>query len=199
LESSEIDLDQRDDRHRHRRGTDFFQLALFIVLSAITLCAGHSVGMHRRLIHNSFDCPLWIEYLFVYLGVLVGMAGPLGLMQQHDMRDWAQRKPRCHPYLCHRNGFCKDAFWQLHCDLALRHGPDFQPEARVASSRFLSWLERYWMWQQAPLALVLFLLGGLPWLVWGVAARVSVCVIGLLRAQSGANAMAGRWRRGTGS
>src|ERR1700722_6515519 len=49
---------------------------LFLVTSGITLCFGHSVGMHRRLIHNSFACPLWLEYGCVYLGVLVGMAGP---------------------------------------------------------------------------------------------------------------------------
>ena len=46
--------------------------AVFVVGCAITLCAGHSVGMHRRLIHNSFECPLWLEYLMVYSGVLVG-------------------------------------------------------------------------------------------------------------------------------
>ena len=44
-------------------------LLFFLVSSGITLCAGHSVGMHRRLIHNSFECPLWLEYLCVYLGV----------------------------------------------------------------------------------------------------------------------------------
>jgi stearoyl-CoA desaturase (delta-9 desaturase) len=38
-------------------------LALFIVTTGITLCFGHSVGMHRRLIHGSFKCPLWLEYL----------------------------------------------------------------------------------------------------------------------------------------
>src|SRR5688572_1573109 len=44
---------------------------LFILISGITLCAGHSVGMHRRLIHSSFDCPVSVEYLCVYLGTLV--------------------------------------------------------------------------------------------------------------------------------
>jgi fatty-acid desaturase len=51
-------------------------LLLFIATSGITLCAGHSVGMHRRLIHSSFECPLWLEHVCVYLGTLVGMAGP---------------------------------------------------------------------------------------------------------------------------
>lgn len=153
-------------------------VAVFVVLSGITLCTGHSVGMHRRLIHNSFACPLWLEYLMVYSGVLVGMAGPFGLMRQHDLRDWAQRQPHCHDYLCHRRGFWRDAFWQLHCDLELARPPRFQPEPRIATDPVYLWMERTWMWQQLPLAILLFGLGGWGWAVWGVAMRVSVCVTG---------------------
>ena len=51
-------------------------LALFLATTATTVCLGHSLGMHRRLIHRAYDCPLWLERLFVYLGTLVGMAGP---------------------------------------------------------------------------------------------------------------------------
>src|SRR3954453_16691458 len=29
----------------------------FIVMSAVTVCLGPSLGMHRRLIHRSYDCP----------------------------------------------------------------------------------------------------------------------------------------------
>ncbi len=81
-------------------------ILLFIVTTAVTVCLGHSIGMHRRLIHRAFDCPLWLEHVFVYLGTLVGMAGPYGMIRQHDIRDWAQRKPACHPYLAHRTPFC---------------------------------------------------------------------------------------------
>src|SRR5215470_2564 len=66
-------------------------LGLFLATTAVTVCLGHSLGMHRRLIHRAFDCPLFIERLLVYLGTLVGMAGPYGMIRQHDMRDWAQR------------------------------------------------------------------------------------------------------------
>ena len=50
--------------------------ALFAIKTSAVLLLGHSVGMHRRLIHNSFDCPLWLEYFLVYIGVLVGLGGP---------------------------------------------------------------------------------------------------------------------------
>src|SRR6185436_18730465 len=32
--------------------------ALFLVTTAVTVCLGHSLGMHRRLIHRAYDCPL---------------------------------------------------------------------------------------------------------------------------------------------
>lgn len=153
-------------------------LAVFIVLSGITLCVGHSVGMHRRLIHNSFSCPLWLEYIMVYAGVLVGMAGPFGLMHQHDLRDWAQRKPDCHDFLRHGRGIWRDAFWQLHCDLELDQAPKFEPESRIREDKVYHWMERTWMWHQLPIALILFALGGWSWVIWGVCARVFACVTG---------------------
>ena len=64
---------------------------LFLATSAVTLCLGHSVGLHRLLIHRSFAAPRWLALLRVYLGTLVGMAGSLGMVRLHDMRDWAQR------------------------------------------------------------------------------------------------------------
>ncbi len=152
--------------------------AVFLVLSAITLCGGHSVGMHRRLIHGSFECPLWLEYLLVELGTLVGMAGPIGMIRQHDLRDWAQRQPACHDYLCHKRSFWHDAWWQLHCDLELTNGPKLELEPRIASDRVYAWMERTWMWHQLPIAIALFALGDWSWLVWGVAVRVSICVTG---------------------
>ena len=108
---------------------------LFLVTSGITLCFGHSVGMHRRLIHNSFVCPPWLEYLCVYMGTLVGMAGPIGMIRTHDFRDWAQRQPQCHDYFCHRRGFWHDAWWQLHCEFILRNPPEFRLEPRLAHDR----------------------------------------------------------------
>lgn len=153
-------------------------LALFVVTTGVTLCAGHSVGLHRRLIHNSFGCPLWLERIGVYLGVLVGMAGPIGMVRQHDMRDWAQRQPACHDYFGHRAGFWRDGWEQLHCSLALERPPTFRLEPRLAGDRVLLWLERTWMLQQLPWAVAFYALGGWGWVVWGVCARVAVSVTG---------------------
>ena len=153
-------------------------VALFLATSGLTLCLGHSVGMHRRLIHRSFACPPWLEYLCVYLGVLVGMAGPIGMIRTHDMRDWAQRQTDCHDFFAHRAGFWRDGWRQLHGELVLDHPPVFQLEPRLTQDRIYRWMEKTWMLQQLPWAVLFFVLGGMPWLVWGVCARVTVCVTG---------------------
>jgi sn-1 stearoyl-lipid 9-desaturase len=43
---------------------------VFLGLSYITLLFGHSLGMHRRLIHRTYECPKGLERLLVWLGVL---------------------------------------------------------------------------------------------------------------------------------
>jgi stearoyl-CoA desaturase (delta-9 desaturase) len=153
-------------------------LVLFLGTTAVTVCLGHSLGMHRRLIHRAFECSLILERMLVYLGTLVGMAGPYGMIRQHDMRDWAQRKPACHPYLAHRSSMLRDYFWQLHCELRLACPPQLIIERRVVEDRFYRFIERTWMVQQLPWAFLFLALGGIPWVIWGVAARVAASVTG---------------------
>ena len=118
------------------------------------------------------------EHVCVYLGTLVGMAGPIGMVRIHDFRDWAQRQPACHDYFCHRNGFFHDAWWQLHCELRLANPPRFVPERRLKDDRFYAFVESTWMAQQAPWAVAFFAIGGWSWVVWGICARVAVSVTG---------------------
>lgn len=153
-------------------------LSVFLISSAVTICLGHSLGMHRRFIHHSYECPRWLEYFFVYLGVLVGLAGPIGMMFTHDLRDWAQRQARSHPYFGHSTHFFKDAFWQLHCDIKLDKPPGFNPEKTVKDDPFYQFLEATWMWQQLPLALLFYFIGGLEWVIWGVCLRVFISITG---------------------
>lgn len=151
---------------------------LFVVTSIITLCAGHSVGMHRRLIHNSFACPLWLEYGLVYCGTLIGLAGPFSIIRMHELRDWAQRQPHCHDYFASRQHLCKDWFWLLHCDIHLQHPPAIRYERRVATSRFYKFLEKTRFLQQVPWGILFYIIGGWSWVIWGICMRVSVCVTG---------------------
>jgi sn-1 stearoyl-lipid 9-desaturase len=148
---------------------------VFLLTAAISLCAGHSVGFHRRLIHRSFECPKWLERVLVWFGTAVGMGGPIWTIRLHDSRDWAQRQPDCHWFLRHAKPLPIDGFYYLNFRLQLDHPPGFDPGPGIADDRFYRFVDRYWMAQQIPIAIVLYLLGGWSWVVWGVPVRVAAC------------------------
>lgn len=146
--------------------------AVMVALTALTICAGHSVGMHRLLIHRTFETPLWLEHILIYLGTLVSMAGPFGIFQIHEIRDWHQQQRVCPPHPSHGAGFWRDGWWQLHCKYVLHHPPRLTLEDRVTQDPFYRFLERTWRLQQLPLALILFALGGWAWVLWGISVRI---------------------------
>lgn len=148
------------------------------VLTAATLCVGHTVGLHRLLIHRSFRCPRWLEYCLVGIGVLVGMGGPRRMLYMHDIRDWSQRHPDCHDFFIHRRGVVTDWFWNLHCELQLSSPPEFCVEPRVADSSVYRIMDRCWMLMQLPVAVLLFAVGGWAWVLWGISFRIALSLTG---------------------
>jgi fatty-acid desaturase len=153
-------------------------LLLFFVSTAVVLLLGHSLGSHRKLVHDSYQCPKWLEYALVYCGVQVGLAGPIGLLRQHELRDFAQRLPQCHDYLRHGRAPWRDAWWQLNCELVLDNPPIIRIEPPIALDRCYLFLERTWMAQHLPWALLFFAWGGWGYVFWGVCARVTAGVFG---------------------
>ncbi|WOE75299.1 acyl-CoA desaturase [Alterisphingorhabdus coralli] len=150
---------------------------VFLILSGATLCVGHSVGFHRRLIHRSFECPKWLERTMVYFGTLVGMGGPIWTIGLHDMRDWAQREEDCHWFLRHGKPIVQEGFYYLNFKLKLTNPPGFDPGKEIAEDPFYRFLQKTWMLHQLPIAAILYLIGGLPFVVWGVVVRVSACIM----------------------
>ena len=152
--------------------------AVMLILTVVTICAGHSVGMHRLLIHRAFDTPLAVKRSLVWLGALVGMAGPMSMIRAHDMRDWHQRQTICPPHPSHASWFLRDAWWQMHCRFDLTNPPLFVIEPAIARDPFFRLIEATWMLQQVPLALILWALGGWPWVLWGICLRITLSLTG---------------------
>jgi fatty-acid desaturase len=152
--------------------------AVFAVLTYLFLLVGHSVAMHRMMIHRSFDCPLWLERLLIYTGVLVGLSGPSGIIRIHDLRDWAQRQPACHDFFAHRRGYVQDIIWQLFYVFKFDHPPRFMIEEKYSKDRWYHFMDKTWPLHQIVVALPLYLIGGWSFVVYGVFLRVLVSILG---------------------
>jgi stearoyl-CoA desaturase (delta-9 desaturase) len=153
-------------------------LALFIALAYGSLLIGHSVGMHRLMIHRTFACPKPLERLLVYIGVLVGVAGPFGVIKIHDTRDWAQRQPACHDFFSHKRPLLQDLIWQLAYRFEFARAPKLRIEPHFGDDPYYRFMESTWRLHQLALAVVLFFCGGWSWVIWGVCVRVIVSAAG---------------------
>ena len=153
-------------------------LGVFLLSSYVTLLIGHSVGMHRMMIHRSFDAPRPLKRFLILVGVLVGMGGPTNILKIHDIRDWAQRLPACHPFFSHKRHYVQDMAWQLFCRFDFERPPSFHVESDLRDDPYIQFYDKTWWLIQLLLAGGLYLLGGIEWLLWGCCLRVFVSIAG---------------------
>lgn len=144
-----------------------------LVISSAIIMTTMYVGVvayHRLIIHRSFNCPEWVEYLMIFFANLSGIGGPLEQIQIHDLRDWAQRKERCHNYFCHRENIIVDGWQQLFCRIKLTQPPVFEIE--ISNKPFYQHMEKFWFLYQLPLAVILYYMGGWSWVGAGIFLKI---------------------------
>ncbi len=150
------------------------------LLTLPTLCAGHSVGLHRGVIHGTYRTGRIFRAALVYLFVLSGLGGPLSWVRLHYTRDYWQNRGDCPPYFAYAHGPGRDFFWNLH----LRFDPEpglgwarYRIPAALLQDRWLRFLEATWPLHNLALALLLLWLGGPEAVVVGFCARVAVSLL----------------------
>ena len=157
--------------------TSLSAVILFVVLTFTTMLFGHSIGMHRMMIHRSFTTSKPIARLLIYIGVIVGMASTYRILYIHDIRDWAQRFPQCHDFFSHRKSYLQDLSWQLFARFEFKSLPEFYIEAELKNDAWIRHMDKYFYLHQCAFAYVLYAAGGMDWLTWGLLVRIPFCII----------------------
>lgn len=153
--------------------------AASLALAFLTLCVGHSVGLHRGIIHRTYDARPAVRGALAYLFVLTGLGGPLAWARLHAVRDYWQNRADCPRYFAYRHGLARDFVWNLH----LRFEPaDDRALARlppgILDDRWLRFLERTWPLHVLALALGVLAVAGPGAVVVCVCARTAASLTG---------------------
>lgn len=151
---------------------------LFLITTYITLLFGHSIGMHRMMIHRSFDAPRPLKRLLIFIGVLVGMGGPTTIIKIHDTRDWAQRLETCHEFFSHNRHYLQDIVWQLFYKFEFVRPPICHIEVELTGDLLIQFFDKYWWAIQLTLAATLMILGGIELALWVCCMRVFISILG---------------------
>jgi stearoyl-CoA desaturase (delta-9 desaturase) len=154
----------------------FFSWPAFFTAAAlywISLSFGIGMGYHRLLTHRSYKAPKWIEYSFTVCGTLALEGGPIFWVATHRAHHKFADK-HGDPHTPREGKWWAHIIWMLvgnasHCSLdeCSRYAPD------LVKDPFHVWLSRYHYVPLTAVATVLLVLGGLPFLLWGVFFRVS--------------------------
>jgi stearoyl-CoA desaturase (delta-9 desaturase) len=154
-------------------------VAASLALAFATLCLGHSVGLHRGIIHESYRTRPIVRGALAYLSVLSGLGGPLSWVRTHAVRDHWQNRIDCPPYFAYDHSMARDFVWNLH----LRFEPaDARADARlprhVLSDPWLRFLEATWPLHVLGLALVVYVVAGPAAVAVCVCARTAASIVG---------------------
>jgi len=143
-------------------------VGLYYLTGAIGIC----LGFHRLVTHRSLRVPRALECAFAFCGTLSLQGGPIEWVSTHRAHHAHTDKPG-DPHDAHFGFMWTHIEWlyrrnKSRLSLAEQHrlAPD------LVNDPFYRFLEKTPILWQTLLGVLLFAIGGLPWLVWGIFVRL---------------------------
>ncbi len=144
-------------------------LLLCVVLHWVSGGVGICLTYHRLLTHRSFVVrPRWLEYVLTAIGCTASEGGPIGWVADH----------RCHHAFSDQDGDVHSPnkgfgwahmFWWMTPDVTSLHSNDWYEKWAPDLNRdpVHRWLDKYHILFPIGLFVLLYAIGGMPFLVWG--------------------------------
>ncbi len=144
-------------------------IAVALFLHWLTGCLGITLGWHRLVAHRSFKTPKWLEYFFVFCGSLACQHGPIEWIGLHRHHHAHSDEPIDH----HSS---TKGFWWSHMGWIFYEVPADGDVPRltkdIANDPFYRFCENYFLLMQIALGLLLYLMGGWSFVLWGIFVRL---------------------------
>ena len=137
---------------------------------------GIGMGYHRLLTHRGYKTPKWVEYFLTICATLALEGGPIfwvathRIHHQYSDQEGDPHSPRDGKWWAHMGWILTGKSMHHDTTTLARYVPD------LAKDKFHVWITKYHYVPMIVLGVVLFAIGGLPFLLWGIFFRT---VIGL--------------------
>jgi fatty-acid desaturase len=144
--------------------------ALFVALFLywVTAVVGIGLTYHRLLTHRSFQTPKWLEYFLTICAVTAVEGGPLLWVATHRMHhqftdaEGDPHSPREGKWWAHAGWILVGNALRQDETTLERYVPD------LAQDKFHVWITEFHFVPTIILGIILFLVGGWPFLLWGI-------------------------------
>ncbi|MGD1874714.1 MAG: acyl-CoA desaturase [Mastigocoleus sp.] len=147
-----------------------FGVMIFLhwLLGSIGICLGY----HRLLSHRSFQVPQWLEYILTTIGALAMQGGPMFWVAGHRLHHAFTEDIDKDPYSATRGFWWSHMLWVLYPKDEFFEYEQYKKYARdLDKHAYYRWLNKNFLLLQIPLGILLYLLGGWSFVVYGVFLR----------------------------
>ncbi|XP_047341772.1 palmitoyl-monogalactosyldiacylglycerol delta-7 desaturase, chloroplastic [Impatiens glandulifera] len=148
--------------------TGFF---LAVGLYFVTGLLGITLSFHRNLSHRSFKLPKWLEYFCAYCGVLALQGNPIDWVSTHRYHHQFCDSER-DPHSPIEGFWFSHMSWLFDTDFIAKRCGEVNNVSDLEKQGFYRFLKRTYVLHPLALAVLLYVLGGFPFIVWGMGVRV---------------------------
>ena len=143
-------------------------ILLHWLLGSIGICLGY----HRLLSHRSLQVPKGLEYAIAIIGALALQGGPIFWVAGHRLHHAYTEDEYKDPYSARRGFWWSHFLWLIYPQQEFFNGESYKKFApELARDSFYCWLDRYHLLLQIPLGIILYLLGGWSFVIYGMCLR----------------------------
>ena len=142
-----------------------------LIMHWVTGGLGVTLGFHRLLTHRSLEVPKWLEYFFVFCGILSAQGSVIDWVGLHRIHHkYSDNNPDPHD--------SNQGFWWSHIGWMLHEIPADKEISKytqdINSDPVYQFFSNYFILIQVAFGLFLYALGGWPFVIWGVFVRLVV-------------------------
>ena len=153
-------------------------LLLNIILLFLTVGIGHSIGLHRGIIHKAYKTSKLFRNISLYLFVLTGLGSPLGWLKQHYFRDYWQNRTDCPRYFQYNHSLITDYWWNLHLTFIPKDLVRYNIPKEDLNNPTILWLHKTWYLHYFAFMILLYYTLGLNSMLIATCLRTSIIILG---------------------
>lgn len=145
--------------------------ALGVAIFFHWLCGsvGICLAYHRLLTHRSFQVPKWLEYILVSVGALALQGGPIFWVAGHRLHHAHTEDEYKDPYSARKGFLWSHFFWLLRPKREFFNYENYKKYANdLVKDPYYRWLDSNFLLLQIPVGLILYLLGGWSFVLYGL-------------------------------
>ena len=145
-------------------------VAIFLhwLFGSIGICLGY----HRMLTHRSLQLPKWLEYAIGTMGALALQGGPIFWVSGHRQHHLYTEDNNKDPYSARRGFWWSHMMWIFYPQQEFFNYETYKQYAPdLAKDPFYRWLDSNFLILQLPVGILLYLIGGWSFVIYGVFLR----------------------------